>query len=42
MTAQESLQFGIIDRIVERRAKDETESGGEVPGVKQDKEDESQ
>lgn len=25
MTAQEAQEFGIVDRIVERRAKDETE-----------------
>lgn len=34
MTAQEAQEFGIVDRIVERRAKDETEEAEEKEGGK--------
>lgn len=34
MTAQEAQEFGIVDRIVERRAKDETEEAEEKEGEK--------
>lgn len=34
MTAQEAQEFGIVDRIVERRAKDETEEADKDEGEK--------
>lgn len=40
MTAQESLDFGIIDKIVDRRAKDEPE--GEAPGNDKEKSETAQ